>query len=339
MGQRRRMPISPGGVLVAMLAAALAGCGISPTSPTPPSPPPSSIGLSAVAHAYIDEMVGLMQAHSINRHRIDWVTFREAVFAAAPNAQKISDLYTTAIPAALGRLGDHHSDYITAGGSTIWNPIPPGCFDRAVLSLGPQAGVGYVRVGTFDGADWVGFATSIETQIRAADAPDLVGWIVDVRGNTGGNMWPMVAGVGSILGEGIAGAFVDPDGNVSLWGYRDGASFVDGASVVQVPNPYRLYQAAPRVAVLTDCLVASSGEAVAIAFRGRPNTRSFGTATRGLSTSNEEYPLSDGATLLLTVSTMADRNLTVFGHVVVPDELTPTPDETVQAALAWLRGS
>jgi len=227
---------------------------------------------------------------------------------------------------------------ISAGGGTMPNPRPRGCFDPAVPSLGPQAGVGYVRIGSFSGPDEVGFATSIENQIRAADAPELVGWIVDLRGNTGGNMWPMIAGVGSILGEGTAGAFVDPDGSVSLWGYRDGASFVDGTPLVQVPNAYRLYQAAPRVAVLTDCAVASSGEAVAIAFRGRPNTRSFGAATRGLSTSNEGYRLSDGATLLLTVSTMADRNLTLFGLFVVPDEPTPTANETEQRALTWLRG-
>jgi C-terminal processing protease CtpA/Prc len=280
-----------------------------------------------------------MQAHSINRRRIDWVSFREAVFAAAPNAQTVPDLYAAAIPNALGRLGDHHSFYFKAGGGSIPNPNPRGCFDRAAPPVAPQAGVGYVRIGSFSGPDELGFALSIEDRIRASDGPDLVGWIVDLRGNTGGNMWPMVAGVGPILGEGTAGAFVDPDGNVSLWGYVDGASYLDGTPLVQMPNPYRLGRPGPRVAVLTNCSVASSGEAVAIAFRGRPNTRSFGTATRGLSTANESYPLSDGAILLLTVSTMADRNLTLYGNFVVPDEITPTPGETEQRALAWLHGS
>jgi hypothetical protein len=97
------MPISPRGVLLAVLAAALVGCGSPPSSPTQPVPQPSSTGISDVARAYINEMVGLTQALSINRHRIDWAAFREAVFAAAPNAQRISDLYTTAIPAALDR--------------------------------------------------------------------------------------------------------------------------------------------------------------------------------------------------------------------------------------------
>ena len=36
---------------------------------------------------------------------------------------------------------------------------------------------------------------------------------------------------------------------------------------------------------------------------------------------------------------MADRNLTLFGNLVVPDELTAPPNDTAQRALTWLRGS
>src|SRR5437868_3378292 len=75
------------------------------------------------------------------------------------------------------------------------------------------ADVGYVRIGSFGiavaGADRI-FADSIQDQIRQRDAANLAGWIVDVRGNGGGNMWPMVAGVGPVLGEGVAGFFLSP---------------------------------------------------------------------------------------------------------------------------------
>jgi len=40
----------------------------------------------------------------------------------------------------------------------------------------------------------------------SADRDDLIGWIVDLRGNGGGNMWPMLAGVGPVLGEGVVGS-------------------------------------------------------------------------------------------------------------------------------------
>ena len=65
--------------------------------------------------------------------------------------------------------------------------------------------------------------------------------------------------------------------------------------------------------MLTDGGIASSGEATVIAFRGRPNSRSFGMPTCGLSTAIENYAMSDGACLNLTMSVMADRARTSYG--------------------------
>jgi C-terminal processing protease CtpA/Prc len=94
----------------------------------------------------------------------------------------------------------------------------------------------------------------------------------------------------------------------------------------------------PRVAVLTDNLVASSGEAVVVSFRGRPNTRSFGSATCGLSTANSGFRLSDGATLQLTTASMADRTRVNYGVSIAPDEAVGGDAEVVLRAVDWLRG-
>ena len=149
-------------------------------------------------------------------------------------------------------------------------------------------------------------------------------------------MWPMIAGVGPVLGEGTAGAFIDPDGGATLWGYANGASNSSGTPVVQVPQPYRLMRINPRMAALTNCYVERSGEASVIAFRGRPNTRSFGMPTGGISTANRNTQLSDGAWLYLTVSVMADRNLNRYGDAVVPDEVINSPSQAALRAIEWL---
>ena len=101
--------------------------------------------------------------------------------------------------------------------------------------------------------------------------------------------------------------------------------------------PRQLRRERPRVAVLTDNGIASSGEATVIAFRGRPDTRSFGDATCGLSTANAGFTMSDGATLLLTVSVMADRTQTKYGDSIPPDEIGTDPGQAVRRALAWLQ--
>jgi carboxyl-terminal processing protease len=263
--------------------------GGSPTRPSDPTPTPTS----DLPRAHLEQLIGVMQEHSINRLTIDWTMFRASVFGQASAAQTIADTYP-AIRVALGLLGDGHSSYRSA-------------------------------------------ANSIQRAIMSADRDDLIGWMVDVRGNGGGNMWPMVAGVGPVLGEGVIGYFIGPTGAAIHWEYRDGASWVNGLVQQRVDGPYRLRRDRPRVAVLTDNGIASSGEATVIAFRGRPDTRSFGDATCGLSTSNSSFTLSDGALLNLTTMVMADRTRTKYGDSIPPDEIVRDPDQAVQRALAWLQ--
>jgi len=320
--------------LIVILLAACTGAP-SPTSPTPTS----ATGMSATARGYLTQVLDLMQGNSINRKTIDWPVFRQTVERTAPNAQTIQDLYP-AIRAALGLLNDHHSYYQTPDGSWVYNPSPAGvCTDPTPPAVQVPDGIGYVKVAGFTGSESEArvFAQDIQDRLRAADRPNLAGWVVDLRNNGGGNMWPMVAGLGPILGDGTAGAFVDPDGAIVWWGYEANASVYGGRPSVTVSNPYRPYMANPRVAVLTNCWVASSGEATVIAFRARPDARSFGTPTYGLSTANRTFTLTGGGNLGLCVSTMADRTGRVYGSAVAPDEVIADPVETVRRAIEWLR--
>jgi C-terminal processing protease CtpA/Prc len=120
-----------------------------------------------------------------------------------------------------------------------------------------------------------------------------------------------------LLGSGTAGFFVDANGRATPWRYTDGGAWGEAwldlgeaagpRTMGLVEPPFRLAVPNPRVAVLTDVGVASSGETMAIAFRGRPNTRSFGTPTCGLSTGVEQFPLTRGGRIGVVTSLMADR--------------------------------
>jgi C-terminal processing protease CtpA/Prc len=135
----------------------------------------------------------------------------------------------------------------------------------------------------------------------------------------------------------VAGYFIDPVGVETAWEYRDGAAWEGGVANQRVATPYRLRRERPRVAVLTDNGIASSGEAVVISFKARPDTRSFGDRTCGLSTANAPYPMSDGATLNITEAVMADRTRTKYGYAIQPDETVSATDQMVERAVAWLR--
>jgi carboxyl-terminal processing protease len=193
----------------------LPACGAAPTQPEEISPQ---------ARAYLEQLVGFMQGNSLHRLTIDWDAFRTGVFDQARRAQTIADTYP-AIQVALGLLNDGHSSFLTPTGSRFFSPSRI-CSAPVVSTPTLPPTIGYVRVGGFSGSGTAAasFTTAIQNTIRAADHDSLLGWIVDVRGNTGGNMWPMIAGIGPVLGEGLAGYFIDPTGAEILWEYRDGAA-------------------------------------------------------------------------------------------------------------------
>ena len=325
---------------------ALAGCGDAP-APTEPDP-------TAAATAYLHRVLDIMQENSINRYVIGWPEFRRLTIDSMGTAYTTRDTYP-AIRFAIEMLDDNHSFFVeptssvpnmSTGGAA--GPSPRGNLLRDVF--------GYTYVPWFSGTrtEGQGLADSLQALIESYDGPGRCGWVVDLRYNLGGNMWPMLAGIGPVLGDGLAGFFVDPDPAVTPreWGYTNGSSWLDGGAASTVNPAYVLVTPNPTVAVLTDEHTASSGEAITIAFRARPNTRSFGEPTWGVSTANRDYPLSDGATLLLTVSTMADRTGTLYGVEVEPDEIVvgdlsspddidPTTglDPVVEAALDWLEAN
>lgn len=322
---------------LALVMSLVAACGSNSASPTQPSAAATSGTISATASTYLNSILDIAQRNSINRLTIDWTAYRNSVMQTAGSAQTIADLLP-AIRTAITLLRDGHSSYRSASGTTIFVALRS-CAPPAVVPLSLPSNIASVRVGAFSGTPEQAnaYARQIQDAIAAADRDDLIGWIVDLRSNGGGNMWPMIAGLGPILGEGPLGYFIGPTGIETLWEYRDGISRSGGSAITTVSPPYVLRRQQPRVAVLSDIGIASSGEATLIAFRQRANTRSFGQATCGLSTANATFPLSDGGTFTITTSVMADRNKTRFGDSIPPDEVISDQPQMIQRAIEWLQ--
>jgi C-terminal processing protease CtpA/Prc len=206
--------------------------------------------------------------------------------------------------------------------------------------------IGYLDLPGFIGSQEQAkqYAQTTQQLIREIDQPSLSGWILDLRRNTGGNMWPMVAGLGPLLGEGEWLVFVSPLEHQKAF-YRHGqAGIVPDLVLTTVDTPYHLIHPNPPVAVLTSQITTSSGEFAALLFRGRPHTRSFGEPTYGVPTANDDKELSDGALILLTTALGADRTGHTYDAPLIPDQHIPiqwthlgtTHDPVLQAAAQWL---
>ncbi|MET4573997.1 C-terminal processing protease CtpA/Prc [Stenotrophomonas rhizophila] len=185
------------------------------------------------------------------------------------------------------------------------------------------------------------FARMLQSWLRSEDQRPLCGWIVDLRQNGGGNMWPMLAGIAPLLftdpkHREVIGAFVR-GAEHQTWSVESGQVLLGDRSPVRLDSPaYVLRHPAPPIAVLFGPRTASSGEALALALRGRPATRSFGQKTAGYSTANVQTPLPDGSRLLLTVSVSVDRNLKGDGGKLEPDVFVSNAADAEKSARNWL---
>jgi carboxyl-terminal processing protease len=154
--------------------------------------------------------------------------------------------------------------------------------------------------------------------------------IVDLRGNNGGDMGPMLAGLSSLLPDGQAMSFVDA--------HSEQPVTVDGRSVRGGGSPVTAVGTGKHdvpVAVLVNEMTGSSGEMTMLAFRGLENTRSFGVPTAGYTTANMVVTMPDKAQMMLTVAQVKDRTGEIFNDTPIqPDEVV-AGDATAQAT-GWL---
>ena len=150
------------------------------------------------------------------------------------------------------------------------------------------------------------------------------GAVIDLRGNTGGNMYPMIAAVHRFL----------PDDDMLRFRSRKGTQPISCDFVMRSVGMERQAPIECPVAILTNEWTASSGEAVLICFRGLEKVRVFGSPTAGYASANMPFPLPDGSQLVLTTGCDVARTGEEFcDDPIVPDITTDTPQED---ALLWL---
>lgn len=328
--------------------------------------------VSPIAREYLEHAIDVMQQNALHSEKIDWRMLRSEALERARGAEVSADTYDT-IRWTLKRVNKHSFLQLSpelekqeaerkTHATAIEKPVAATNYQKPASPFASRDKIegrmlrisghtdAYIVVPHFsprDEADGVRFETELQHLIGKLDRDHPHGWIVDLRGNDGGNMWPMLAGLGPLLGEGVCGAFHNAGGTKMSWFYRSGKAGYEGSEDWAYPKvaeaPYQL-QGNPRIAVLIDSETASSGEATAIAFRGKPQTRFFGEHTMGASTNNTNFLLTDGANMILTVGVLVDRDGDEYEEGLPPDVTTTSPteivlpemDETVKTAEQWL---
>lgn len=333
--------------------------------------------MSSEAHTCLDRALDIMEQNSLNKTKVNWADLRAKAFTAAAGAQSTEDTYQ-AIRIALSSLHEHHSflqlsgalqaqdkearerrhDAFapTLGATEKWPPSP--YIDRR-KPIGDMIRVEGIRIGRlvvpmFEGQDDAAtksYATALQSAVVRLAEQNPAGWIIDLRGNLGGNMWPMLAGIGALEGYGRVGAITYADGHKEVWLNTPEGPGMTGADgkrklIMALAQPKISRAMARPVAVIFDHGTASSGEAIAVSFRGRRLSRSFGRPSHGQTTANQGFLLSDGANLVLATAVEEDRTGHAYPAGLSPDvELPEEPnlptagsiDPMTRAAAAWIK--
>jgi carboxyl-terminal processing protease len=296
-----------------------------------------SDSLSQTPKEYLQTTIDLIRENALNSKKIDWDTAIPAAMGFLEFATTTADTYPI-IKNLLKKLDDNHSYFKTPKKhkkdkySTVEenDPVTGEFLKNKIAYLN----IPYIR-GYTDEKNII-YTMIIQNQIAALDSLYPIGWIVDLRENTGGNMWPMLAGLGPLLGEGILGYMSFLDEDIS-WSYKKGTIGFDDNILIALPDSgYKVQSPNLPIAVLVGDQTMSSGEAVTISFIGNEKAKIFGQPTQGLSTVNVSHKLSDGALIVLTEGVFADRTGKRYGSKIEPDILVEDDEQTIPKAMEWI---
>ena len=265
---------------------------------------------------YVKKAVKIMDKYGIYAQGDEWENAKNEALSANP--ETIEEAQEIVIKT--GKVaGGKHTFLITADGIKENNNAE---WEMPTVEI-MEDGIAFIKLPHFMGnhEDGVKYANTVLNAIP----DDLQGVVIDLRGNRGGNMHPMIAAVHRFL----------PDDVILKFQTRNYCKKINVKYVLQIAGVTQQTHIECPVAILTDSMTASSGEAVLICFRGMENARTFGSPTAGYASCNQPFGLPDGSQLVLTIGADVARTDEVFcDDPIQPDVMTETPLET---ALDWIK--
>ena len=264
---------------------------------------------------YVKKAVRIMDKNGIYAQGPEWEQAKLVALASSPST--LEEAQEIVVHAGKMAGGKHTflltADEVTDNDTSAWK-MP------TVELLGE--GIAIIKLPPFSGNEEEGikYANTVLGVLPNA----LKGAILDLRGNRGGNMYPMIAAVHRFLPDDIILQLRTRRYNMEInVDYVTRVTKIERQAAIDCP-----------VALLTDEWTGSSGEAVLLCFRGLENAHTFGSPTAGYASCNQPYELPDGSQLVLTTGIDVARTGEEFcDDPIQPDILTDTP---LEDALEWL---
>jgi carboxyl-terminal processing protease len=313
--------------------------------------------------ATLDTVIQRAKQTSMYTARVNWDSLQQQVYRKAENARTIKDL-APAFTVLLNGLMDKHAKIVDAKNystlayftdyaklnhpdkrtrdNKIWEQVNDTALHFDYKKL--PNNIGYLKiVGIAPNVDIEAESKKIRNAVLQLAAAKVDKWIIDLRYNGGGNMHPMMTGIGTLVGDGKVGSLANLAGEKLFeWEIKSGNFIYAGAQPVTLANK-PVFKKQPKIAVLTSMYTVSSGEVVAACLKGRPHTRFFGEATGSYTTNNNWEIINNQVILNISTGIFSDRNGNIYEYNIPVDEAIPFEvikdtgkDSGIIAATKWL---
>lgn len=287
--------------------------------------------LSSDEKQFYKNLITAFRENSIEKEKIDWKEFEKKVL------EKALIRRDSAIILALDLNGNPHTFYKTKERNLYQSnriartdsAFTKKCNNIDFKTELPE--IGYIEVPGFttdpsnpDGSKIRAekYINKIVDSIKSIDQKKLKGWIIDLRNNSGGNMWPMLIALTPFYPNSTLGYFISNQKDVS-WSKTNGQIWYNEYSqtnkYLSEPIFYKLKNKQLKIAVLISPRTSSSGEAVAISTKSIKTSKLFGSKTSGFSTANQPIKIAEGEYLVITTSVDADCNKKEYWDGISPD--------------------
>jgi hypothetical protein len=297
----------------------------------------------------LDTVIVQAKKHALNAHNVKWDSIQQEMYAQAMHAKSVKDLHMS-LQFMLIALKDKHGKFIEAASKMPVATYPNDGSHTIHQSASGDAkfeframpnGVRYLKLVTIAAdADVQKEAAVIRSAIDSlSKGDDAQQWIVDLRQVTGGSMSAITAGIGPLLGEGLIGGIVNGEGSVKkLFEVHNGRFYDDKHLVADFPVSKDMREA--RIAVLVNKQTSGAGEIIAIALRGRKNTKFFGETTAGDIVITKTIQITKDLQMTISECLYHDRKGSVYKYYIRPDvAVAHGGDQIIEEASAWLNSA
>ena len=278
-----------------------------------------AFGCTDANRGYVKKAVSIMDRSGLYATGDEWEKAKKEALSANPvSMEEAHDVVKKALKVAGGKHSFLKDAEIEVKEKTSEWEMPQ-------VSITDSCGkkIAVVKLPQFSGNHDEGLKYA-NTVIEAVPE-DIEGVIIDLRGNGGGDMYPMISSVHRFI----------PDGNILRFRSRKRTMWINLGYVLQVTGIKQLPAIGCPVAILTDEGTGSSAEALLLCFRGLEKARVFGSPTAGYASSIRPYKMSDGSMLVLTEGCDVARTGEEFcDDPIEPDVNTDTPMED---SMGWLK--